>query len=124
MVLLASLPGEEVARYLIVACTLCRWTVLPLSYFLPAAREQDGQGARIARGIRKGSLLGGSLFALVVAGWLLRWEAIAPVAAAVLFAWGSGRFYLRKIGGVTGDCFGATTQLTEVAIYVCGVWAR
>ncbi len=24
--------------------------------------------------------------------------------------------------GVTGDCFGATNQLTEIAVYVCGVW--
>jgi adenosylcobinamide-GDP ribazoletransferase len=29
---------------------------------------------------------------------------------------------MRKFGGVTGDCFGATTQLTEIAVYLCGVW--
>jgi adenosylcobinamide-GDP ribazoletransferase len=34
----------------------------------------------------------------------------------------SGWFYFRKINGVTGDCFGATNQLTEIAVYFCGAW--
>ena len=31
-------------------CSLCRWSMLPLSYYLPPARDNEGQGARIARG--------------------------------------------------------------------------
>jgi adenosylcobinamide-GDP ribazoletransferase len=34
----------------------------------------------------------------------------------------SSFFYMRRFGGVTGDCFGATNQLTEIAVYLCGVW--
>jgi len=34
----------------------------------------------------------------------------------------SGFYYFRRIGGVTGDCFGATNQLAEIAVYFCGVW--
>jgi adenosylcobinamide-GDP ribazoletransferase len=34
----------------------------------------------------------------------------------------SGWLYIRKIGGVTGDCFGATNQLTEIVVYFCGAW--
>jgi adenosylcobinamide-GDP ribazoletransferase len=34
----------------------------------------------------------------------------------------SGFVYLRKFGGITGDGFGATNQLTEIAVYLCGVW--
>ncbi len=48
--LLAAVPLEQVARTLIAAHILCRWTTLPLSYFLPAARPAaDGQGARVAQ---------------------------------------------------------------------------
>jgi adenosylcobinamide-GDP ribazoletransferase len=54
--------------------------------------------------------------------FLLRWSAIAPIFFAILTVVLSGWFYFRKIGGVTGDCFGATNQLTEIAVYLCGVW--
>ena len=48
-VLLAGLPLEHFTAYLISAHVLCRWSTLPLSYYLPAAREGEGQGARIAK---------------------------------------------------------------------------
>jgi cobalamin synthase len=31
-----------------------------------------------------------------------------------LFAWGSARFLKDKIGGITGDTFGATNEISEV----------
>jgi adenosylcobinamide-GDP ribazoletransferase len=123
LVLISSLPPNHVAKYLIVASVLCRWTILPLSYFLPPAREGDGQGARIARLTTRFSLIAGSIFAFGLAGVLLRWQAFVPLVVAFLITFFSARFYSQKIGGVTGDCFGATTQVTEIAIYFCGVWA-
>jgi adenosylcobinamide-GDP ribazoletransferase len=120
--LLASLPLEHFAAYVISSHVLCRWSSLPLSYFLTPAREQDGQGARIAKLTSLASLTFGSVFSLAVAGFALRWAALAPALAAILTVVLSGWLYTRKIGGVTGDCFGATNQLTEIAVYLCGVW--
>jgi len=57
--LLASLPLEHFAAYVISAQVLCRWSALPLSYFLARAREQDGQGARIAKLTSLASLIFG-----------------------------------------------------------------
>jgi adenosylcobinamide-GDP ribazoletransferase len=67
-------------------------------------------------------LIAGSLFTLATAVVALRKAAIAPVLSAILVSLLSGFFYMRKLGGVTGDCFGATNQLTEIAVYLCGVW--
>lgn len=120
--LLASLPTERFAEYVISAHVLCRWSALPLSYFLPPAREQDGQGARIAKLTSLSSLIFGSIFSFAVIAFALRWSAMGPMLAAILVVALSGWFYARKIGGVTGDCFGATNQLTEIAVYFCGVW--
>jgi adenosylcobinamide-GDP ribazoletransferase len=120
--LLASLPLKQFAAYVISSQVLCRWSALPLSYFLPPAREQDGQGARIARLTSLASLIFGSAFSLAVVAFALRWSAVAPTLIAILIVASSGRFYAKKIGGVTGDCFGATNQLTEIAVYFCGVW--
>jgi adenosylcobinamide-GDP ribazoletransferase len=120
--LLASLPMEHFAASVISAHVLCRWSSLPLSYFLPPAREQNGQGARIAKLTSLPSLVFGSVFSVAVAAFALRWSAMAPLLVAVLAVALSGWLYSRKIGGVTGDCFGATNQLTEIAVYFCGVW--
>jgi adenosylcobinamide-GDP ribazoletransferase len=120
--LLASLPMEHFAAYVISSHVLCRWSSLPLSYFLPPAREQDGQGARIAKLTSLASLIFGSVFSFAVVAIALRRSAAAPVLAAIFTAALSGWLYARELGGVTGDCFGATNQLTEIAVYFCGVW--
>jgi adenosylcobinamide-GDP ribazoletransferase len=121
-VLLASLPVERFAAYVISSHVLCRWSSLPLSYFLPSAREQEGQGARIAKLTSLSTLIFGSLFSFAVVIFELRWSSVAPLLATLLVVTLSGLFYWRKIGGVTGDCFGATNQLAEIAVYFCGVW--
>jgi len=101
---------------------LSRWSALPLSYYLPPARDSEGQGARIARLTSTFSLIAGSVFTIVTVVVVLRKAAIAPVLAAIVVSLLGGVLYLRKFGGVTGDCFGATTQITEIAVYLCGVW--
>jgi adenosylcobinamide-GDP ribazoletransferase len=128
VLLIASLPRSGVAPYLLVAPVLSRWTTLPLSFFLSPARERnegqiDGQGARIARITTRGSLIIGSLFTLVIAFTLLRVRAFAPVLVSAGVTLATALYYNHRIGGVTGDCFGATNQLAEVAVYLCGVWA-
>ena len=120
--LLAGLPGGHFTAYVVCAHVLCRWSTLPLSYYLPPARAAEGQGARVARLTSAASLAGGSLFTIVTVVVLLRKAAIAPLVSALIVALLSSVFYQRKLGGVTGDCFGATNQLTELAVYVCGVW--
>jgi adenosylcobinamide-GDP ribazoletransferase len=121
-VLLAGLPLEHFTVYLVSAHVLCRWSMLPLSYYLPPARENEGQGARIAGLTSTFSLIAGSLFTIATVIVALRKAAIAPLLSAMAVPLLSGFFYARKLGGVTGDCFGATNQLTEIAVYVCGVW--
>jgi adenosylcobinamide-GDP ribazoletransferase len=120
--LLGSLPMEHFAAYVVSAHVLCRWSTLPLSYFLPPAREQEGQGARIAKLTSLATLIFGSAFSFAVVVFALRWSAVAPLLAALVTVALSGWFYWRRINGVTGDCFGATNQLTEIAVYFCGVW--
>lgn len=121
--LLASLPIEHFAAYLISAHVLCRWSSLPLSYFLSPARELDSQGARIAKLTSLPSLIFGSVFSFAVVALALRRSAVAPLLITLLVVALSGWFYFKKIDGITGDCFGATNQLAEIAVYFCGVWA-
>ncbi|RXH56914.1 adenosylcobinamide-GDP ribazoletransferase [Granulicella sibirica] len=123
VLLLGTMPPGNVVGYLIAAHVLCRWTTLPLSTFLPAARaESDGQGARLARRTTLTTLYLGSALTLLIVGITLRLHSIAPILAVAAIAVISARFYQYKIKGVTGDCFGATNQLAEIAVYLCGAW--
>ena len=120
--LLAGLPAAHFTAWVVSAHVLCRWSTLPLSYYLRPARVAEGQGARVARLTSAGSLIGGTLFTIATVIVLLHKAAVAPLLSAVMVALLSSLLYLRKFGGVTGDCFGATNQLTEIAVYLCGVW--
>jgi adenosylcobinamide-GDP ribazoletransferase len=121
-VLLAGLPLEHFTAWLVSAHVLCRWSTLPLSYYLPPARSTEGQGARVAGLTSSASLVAGSVFTIATVVVALHKAAIAPSLSALLVAGLSSLFYMRKFGGITGDCFGATSQLTEIAVYLCGVW--
>jgi adenosylcobinamide-GDP ribazoletransferase len=54
---------------------------------------------------------------------MIRRQFWIPILAALVITLLSGLYYYRRIGGITGDCFGATNQLTEIAVYFCGVWS-
>jgi len=119
--LLAAMPIARLPWYLLAANVLCRWTTLPLGAFMDSARK-DGLGARFAHKIPLTSALIGTLLAFLIAGWALRMHVIVPIVAVSLITLLSGLYYRSQIGGVTGDCFGATNQLAEIAVYLCGVW--
>lgn len=127
LLLLSYLPPLQTAQYLIAAHVLCRWTTLPLSYFLPSARPQTsaeyaGQGVRLAQRTTSSTLIAGSVFSFAVVILLLRRQAAAPILSAVALTALTALYYRRRVGGVTGDCFGATNQLAEIGVYLCGVW--
>ena len=127
ILLLSSLPLVLVPQYLIATRVLSQWTTLPLSFYLSPARPQsedgkDGQGARIARITSLPSLLAGTIFSFAVAIALLRTRAASVIGVAIVVTLASGLYFHKRIGGVTGDCFGAANQIAEVAVYLCGAW--
>ena len=120
-VFLSNIPPQRFDNYLVAGQVACRWTALPLAFFLPPAREQSGQGARVAGKITTFSLVTGTLLTVVIVGAALGANALWVLLAAVVITAASGAYYRRRIGGVTGDCLGATNHVTEVAVYLTGV---
>jgi adenosylcobinamide-GDP ribazoletransferase len=117
--LLTSLPFERFWPYLASAQILCRWSTLPLALLLPPARP-GSKGALLAGKVSKSTFAAGTLFALVLCVYLLRVHVFAPLLVCFLIVLLSAMYYRRRIRGITGDCFGATMQLVEIAVYFCG----
>jgi adenosylcobinamide-GDP ribazoletransferase len=106
---------------LIAAPTLSRWTVVALGRWLPYARDEDGLG----KAATQSDDLWGFLIATIIAAGV----SIAAAGIDALALWVGtitavvcvGRSASRHIGGVTGDVFGATVELTEAAVLTTAV---
>ena len=103
--------GTAVASWA-AAAAAARWAALPLAAVLPYARA-DGQGRALGESnplavvLALAAAAAVALAALGVDGlWAL---AAAGAVAAIL-----GGFFRLWIGGVTGDCLGATTMVAEL----------
>lgn len=120
--LLSSIPLDHVTRTLLAAHILCRWTTLPLSYYLPPARPAgDGQATGLT--FPPSTLAFATVFTLTATILLLHRRAILALLLACAVTVLSGLYYRHRIGGVTGDCFGATNQLTEITTYLVAAWS-
>jgi len=109
---------------LIAAATLSRWTIVALGAWLPYARADGGLGEAVTqRRDAAGLLLATSLTLAIsaIAGW---WTAIYLWISAAAIITAMGRLARRRIGGVTGDVFGATVELVETGVLVVAVASR
>jgi adenosylcobinamide-GDP ribazoletransferase len=124
LTLIAVLPASRVAVTLIAAHVLCRWTSLPLAAYLPPARGNNGQGARFGAHLPGYSVPAGAALAAIIVIGLMGIKGLAPLVAAIIVTAATALYYRRRIGGITGDCMGATNQLTEITIYACAALAH
>jgi adenosylcobinamide-GDP ribazoletransferase len=106
---------------LITAPALSRWTVVALGRWLPYARAEGGLGRAATQSDDVWGLLIATIIAVAVSiaaagiGALTLWAGTLAVAGYV------GRAASRHIGGVTGDVFGASVELSETAVLIIAV---
>jgi adenosylcobinamide-GDP ribazoletransferase len=124
VLLLAAMPAGAVVGYLISAQVLARFTPLPLGALLKPVRELEGQGRRIAGATSCITVALGTAMAIALAVLILRTSAWQPIIAVAAVTAASGLYFQSRLGGITGDCMGATIQLSEIAVYLCGAWMR
>jgi len=119
---LATLLDRDVALpFLVAAPAMSRWTIAALGTWLPYARPEGGLGQAVTRSSNMTGFLVASSITAVIALVALRTDTIASWAGATLVMLMVGRAARRRIGGVTGDVFGATVELAETTVLVGGV---
>jgi adenosylcobinamide-GDP ribazoletransferase len=110
----AGLDTEHAARAFIAAHVLARWAILPVSRALPPARP-GGAGALLR--VTTPTLAVATI--LAIAATLVAatpGPGAAALAAAALAALVAAAALKRGLGGVTGDGYGATAKLAELAV--------
>ncbi len=118
---LTELPIMLAATVLVTAHGLSRWSSLLVIASSGYVRE-EGTAKPVAKGVSVPSMIVATLLAAscLVAIFIVSGPGIA-VAALLGLAAGHGLsrlFYERKLGGYTGDCLGATQQISELGIYL------
>lgn len=120
---LNALEPRQIWRWLIVAHTASRWTILPLCIWLPYARA-EGQGKLVAKQVGFSSVLFGTL-TLLLTLLLVPWRAALIAFAAVLVVvYCCGWYFKRRLSGITGDCLGAVNQIVELVVYLTALLLR
>jgi adenosylcobinamide-GDP ribazoletransferase len=112
LVPLALFAGHAFSR-------LCATLVL---HSLDYVRD-EGKAKPLSAVIRPGELVFASLIALLPLTLLPYQQMLIAVALALLATLWLAALFKRRLGGYTGDCLGATQQLSEVAFY-CGLLCR
>lgn len=119
---LAELRGEDRLRLLVVACASARWAMVAAVVLFPAARAA-GLGATMRQHAGRGPLLVATILAVVVAVVVGEAGAVG-FAVAVIVASVAGRFLSGRLGGLTGDTYGAIAVVTETTALVAMLATR
>jgi len=99
----------------VTAQILGRWAFLPLGYFSVNAHE--GLGSEFAKRIDANTVVVTTVFSGAVVILMSRIFGALAFCVAIIIVASAARYFRRRIGGVTGDCFGATFQFVEIATY-------
>lgn len=118
--ILAPLPVEAFAAAVGAGHVLGRATAPALARWVPAA-DRSGLGASVAGGPDAAGWVAVGVTAVGVAAVASAatatvWWTPVPLGVAALVAVGVGAMLRRRLGGITGDGYGATIVVTQVAV--------
>lgn len=118
---LNELPAETVPFLLIAGHTTSRFLATTLIVTHDYVRGEPSKAKPVAKRMSPVSILINAVMGLlplflVPYNWI--WLTLIPMVFVLLYL---GHFFNKWIGGHTGDCSGATQQLTEVTFYLSAV---
>jgi len=103
-------------RALLVAPILGRWAMVLLAYRSKAAKA--GLGSNLMEHLQTKHFLLATLVTLLLVAAIWRRNGIVMMAWVAVFTIASKNYFHRRLGGVTGDIFGAVGELSETSVMV------
>ena len=113
-----ALESMDVDRWraLLVAPILGRWAMVLLAYRSKAAKA--GLGSNLIDHLQTKHFLLATLLTLLLVAVIFRGNGIFMMAWVAVFTTASKSYFHRRLGGVTGDIFGAVGELSETSVMV------
>jgi adenosylcobinamide-GDP ribazoletransferase len=109
LVLLAELAGTPAWPALVLVPAWARWGTLVWSLTVPPLAS--GSGERFSWQISRPTVAVQGLVLVLASAWL------APILlVALLVVWAITFYWRYRLGGITGDCLGASVEMTETAL--------
>ena len=120
---MAQLMAQPVAG-LAAAVSLSRMSLVALAGIAPAVGSGMGQAFALDCSRKVVSLVVVQAVAMAGAAvWFTGWRpALAMIAATALVVLLARAYFVRRLGGVNGDCLGATCQVVEMVNLVILAW--
>ena len=109
LVALAELAGTPAWPALVLVPAWARWGTLVWSLTVPPLAS--GSGERFSWQISRPTVAVQGLVLVLASAWL------APILlVALLVVWAITFYWRYRLGGITGDCLGASVEMTETAL--------
>jgi adenosylcobinamide-GDP ribazoletransferase len=116
---LQSLAIEMIPIVLIAGHSLSRFATSMVLLLSDYVRDNDNSKVKpVAKKLSHSAFLIGGFFGIAPLFALPSLSALLAIIPVVLMALYLTYFFKQKIGGYTGDCLGATQQLTEIVFYL------
>ncbi|ACF12579.1 cobalamin 5'-phosphate synthase [Chloroherpeton thalassium ATCC 35110] len=106
------------AGALISGHTLGRFSSLVLIYRYPYVRKTASKSKSVMNGLSSPRLAIAMIYTLIITATSLLEQALLPLGFAALATGFAGRYFNRRIGGITGDTLGAASQFVELSVYL------
>jgi adenosylcobinamide-GDP ribazoletransferase len=112
-------PWLTFGAAIVAGHSVSRLASTTLIYTLDYARDDASAKSKpLATRMGRGELVLAALAGLAPCA-LLPWLKVAVALALVaVVTWLAARYFVKRLGGYTGDCLGAAQQLTEIAFYL------
>ncbi len=111
--LIGQLIEGESSLSLLLFPTLGRWSMVYLTHFFPYVRGR-GTGAVFATYLRPRDFWWATGIALLISILTHGLAGVGTMALVWIFTYALGHYFVRRIGGITGDVMGTAGELTEV----------
>ncbi|MCR6545570.1 adenosylcobinamide-GDP ribazoletransferase [Dehalobacterium formicoaceticum] len=115
LMLLGEMPQEMQEWTLVLATVFGRWSQVLGAAWYPYARK-DGGTASFTNYVGYREVLISLFFPVVLSVYLLKFQAVLLLGFVVLSILVLNNYFLKKIGGVTGDTLGAVNECVEVLL--------
>jgi adenosylcobinamide-GDP ribazoletransferase len=123
LVLREILSFPSLLVWIVLIPALSRWTPIFLSLICPYARPGGGLGQALVQGTGKKEFFWATLLAWGPVLIMGRFYGLGLILVLLLWSFFCGRYFIRKLGGITGDVMGAVIETSELwaMLYVIGV---